>query len=100
MEGITHPDTEPKEYDISEIRIRLLDVEKDGLVGFASCVLNRSYFLNNIAIRRARDRGLFLTYPTGRSTQDVQHFHWNPISKRASEALEAAILGRLRAMRM
>jgi DNA-binding cell septation regulator SpoVG len=97
---IQHPDSEPKEYDISEIRIRLLDLEKDGLIGFASCVLNGSYFLNNIAIRRGQDSRLFLSYPAGRSNHDVQHFHWNPISKRASEALEAAILGRLRAMRV
>ncbi|MFH1680730.1 MAG: hypothetical protein ABIH26_08805 [Candidatus Eisenbacteria bacterium] len=100
MEGIQHPDTEPREFDISEIRIRLLDAERDGLVGFGSCVLNRSLYLNNIAIRRGQDGRLYLSYPAGRSNQAVQHFHWNPISKRASDALEAAILGRLRAMRV
>jgi len=100
VESITHPDAGPREFGVSEIRIRLLDAERDGLVGFASCVLNRSLFLNNIAIRRGPDGTMYLSYPAGRSNQDVQHFHWNPISRQASDALDAAILGRLRAMRV
>ena len=83
---------------ISEIRVRLLDGEKEGLLGFASCVLNGSYFLNNIAIRRGQDGRLFLSYPAMRSNQSVPHFHWNPISREGSEALEKAILGRLKEM--
>lgn len=100
MKSIVHPDTEPGEFEISEIRIRLPDGEKEGLVAFASCVFNRSLYLNNIAIRRGQDGRLYLSYPAGRSNQDVPHFFWNPISKRAADALEAAILGRLRAMRV
>ena len=90
-----HPDDQPKTYEISEIRIRLLDEEQGGLLGFASCVLNGAYFLNNIEIRRSAERGLCLAYPISRSNQDVAYFHWNPITRDASRALEEAILGRL-----
>ena len=84
--------------EVSEIRIRLVDSEHAGLVGFASCVLNGAYFLNNIAIRRGSDGGLFLSYPASRSRQAVEHFHWNPITSEASQVLESAILGQLRDM--
>ena len=89
------------EYDrpvITEVRLRLLDAEKDGLLGFASCVLDGSFFLNNIAVRRGTDNRLYLSYPATRSQQDVTHHHWNPITRPASEAVEDAILGRMRQM--
>lgn len=98
MGSITHPDAEPKEFEVSEIRIRLLDGEKEGLVGFAPCVLNRSLFLNNIAIRRGRDSRLFLTYPASPSRGGAEHYHWDPINAEAAGLLEGAILGRLRSM--
>lgn len=89
---------EPGSLEVSEIRLRLRDEEQGGLLGFASCVLGGSYFLNNIAIRRGADGQLYLSYPATRSNQDVEHFHWNPITRDASRVLEQAILGRLQAM--
>jgi len=94
----TGPGARPGKADISEIHIRLVDSEHPGLVGFASCVLFGAFFLNNIAIRWGSEGGLYLTYPTSRSRQEVEHFHWNPITPEASRLLEEAILGRLREM--
>ena len=81
---------------ITEVKLRLLDEEKEGLLGFASCILDASFFLNNIAIRRGMDARLYLSYPATKSQQDVAHHHWNPITRPASEAVEDAILGRVR----
>ena len=86
--------TEP----VSEVKLRLLDHEERGLVGFASCVLHGEYYLNNISVRRGEDGGLFLTYPAARSGGGVPYHHWNPITKGAAKALERAVLGRLRTM--
>ena len=83
---------------ISEVKLRILDAEEDGLLGFASCVLDGRYFLNNIAIRQGEDGQLFLTYPAGKSAGGVQHHHWNPISKDAAQLMENAILGRMRSL--
>lgn len=98
MDGHMYRNLERGDHAITEIRVRILDEERNGLVGFASCVLSGAYFLNNIAIRRGSDGTLFLSYPASRSSHDVEHFYWNPISKEASKVLEAAILGRLREM--
>jgi len=81
---------------LTEVRLRLLDQEQDGLIGFASCVLDDMFFLNNVAIRRGSDGGLFLTFPATRSKGGTPHFHWNPITAEAANMIENAVLGRLR----
>lgn len=82
--------------DVSEVKIRLVDDSGDGLVGWASCVVNEALYLNNIAIRRSRTGELTLTYPSTRSRSDQRHFYFNPITREAKEAIDEAILGRLR----
>jgi DNA-binding cell septation regulator SpoVG len=89
---------QPQPSLVTEVRLRLLEDEKDGLVGFASCVLLGGFYLNNIAIRRGRDSRLFLTYPASPSRGGAEHHHWNPINAEAAGLLEEAILGRLRTM--
>ncbi|MFH1680644.1 MAG: hypothetical protein ABIH26_08375 [Candidatus Eisenbacteria bacterium] len=83
---------------ISEIRFRMLDQEKDGLLGFASCLLLGAFYLNDIAIRRGRNRDLYLTYPVTRSRSGSPHRVWNPINETGARLLNEAILGRLREM--
>jgi DNA-binding cell septation regulator SpoVG len=83
---------------VSEVRLRLVDEEKDGLVGYGSCVLLGGLYLNDIAIRRGRDGNLFLTYPISRSRSGAQHHVWNPICREAAKLLENAILGRVQEM--
>ena len=59
---------------VSEVKIRLLDDPQGNLLGWASCVVNESLFLNNIAIRRSREGKIFLTFPNQVSRSDKRHF--------------------------
>jgi DNA-binding cell septation regulator SpoVG len=84
--------------EISEVKIRLVDETADGLLGWASCVVNGVLFLNNIAIRASANGPLVLVYPSTRSRSDQRYFTFNPITHEAKAVLDEAILGRLKAM--
>ena len=86
---------EARPVDVSEVKIRLVDEGSDGLVGWASCVVNGALYLNNIAIRRSRDGGFVLTYPCKRSRSDQKYFYFNPITREAKRVIDEAILGKL-----
>ncbi|MBI2192055.1 MAG: septation protein SpoVG family protein [Planctomycetes bacterium] len=81
--------------EVSEVKIRLVDEGDDGLVGWASCVVNGALYLNNIAIRRGCDGEFVLTYPSKRSRSDQKYFYFNPITREAKRAIDEAILGKL-----
>ena len=87
---------ESKSVDVSEVKIRLVDEGSDGLVGWASCVVNDALYLNNIAIRRARNGQLVLTFPCKRSRSDQKYFYFNPITREAKCVIDEAILGKLK----
>lgn len=62
----------------------------DGLVAFASCVIDGAIFCGSIAIRVCPDGTYRLLYPTkkmGNSNMGVYH----PINRAASKAIENAI---------
>lgn len=80
---------------ISEVRIRMADSAENGLIAWASCVVNGCLYLNNIAVRRGQEGELVLTYPAKRSRRDVKYFFFRPINADAKEALDRAILGGL-----
>lgn len=80
---------------VSEVRIRLLNKSRNGLVGWASCVINSGLFLNNIAIRISREGRLVLSYPSKKSKSRSKHYYFNPISRKAARVLEKALLGSL-----
>lgn len=63
----------------------------NGLVAFASLVLNGNLRLNSIAIHRKMDgSGYRLTYPTKRAgTEDRTMFH--PITPELSKAIEQVL---------
>ncbi len=81
--------------EVSEVKIRLVDEGADGLLGWASCVVNGALYLNNIAIRRSRSGELILTYPCKRSQSEAKYFYFNPITREAHRVLDEAILGKL-----
>lgn len=81
--------------EVSEVKIRLVDEGDNGLVGWASCVVNGALYLNNIAIRRGRGGEFVLTYPSKRSRSDQKYFYFNPITREAKRAIDEAILGKL-----
>lgn len=80
---------------ISEVHISLIK-PKDGLIGFASVVLEDSLTLGFIGIhKKLKGEGYRLTYPEkqrGHGSQTVFH----PIRKGFSQAIEQAILTKLK----
>ena len=79
---------------ISEIRINLIKPQ-DGLIGFASLVINGDLYLSGIGIhRKLSGEGYRLTYPTRKSSsRDFEIFH--PINRSSGQKIETAIFGRL-----
>ncbi len=77
-------------HKITEIQITPIK-PKEGLLGFASLVLNDSIYLSSIGIYSKLDlSGLRLTYPTknaGRKNLNIFH----PINKEMSSAIEKAV---------
>jgi DNA-binding cell septation regulator SpoVG len=80
--------------EISDVRICFLPTEDRGLVAWITCVIDRAIKLNNIALRRGRDGGLFLTFPTKLAPSGERRFHFHPISAAATALLERAILAK------
>jgi len=78
------------------VKIRLVDKSEDGLIGWASCVLNESMFLNNIAIRHSKEGEVILTFPAKKSKSNQKYFYFNPISHDAANVLKKAIIDKLK----
>jgi DNA-binding cell septation regulator SpoVG len=78
---------------ISEVNIALIK-PKNGLIGFASIVVEDSLYLGSIGIHQKLNGGFRLTYPTKNSgMQKSNIFH--PINGIAGQAIEDAILTKL-----
>jgi len=82
--------------EVTEVRIRLAEGAGDDLVGWASCIVNGSLFLNNIKILRHEDGEIHLSYPAVKSRSGSKHFVFNPINRETKRALDEAILGKLK----
>ena len=80
---------------ISEVNVILIK-PKDGLIGFASLVVEDALYVSGIGVHQKLDNsGYRLTYPTRKSgAQNFDIFH--PINRTASRALEDAILTKLK----
>lgn len=78
---------------ISEVQIKIVK-PKDGLVGFASLVLDGKLYLSSIGIfTKLNGTGFRLTYPTKKvGISDLQIYH--PINNEVSEAIEEAVLNK------
>ncbi len=87
-----------KKIRISNVKLRIVENGVDGLVAWASCLIDDAILLNNIAIRRGRDGSLFLTYPAKRSQGGDKYHYFNPISVKAAQAVQDALLSRLAAL--
>lgn len=79
---------------VSEVKVRLVDRHDDGLIAWASCVVNRALFLNNIAVRNSREGKLILSFPV-RKKGNMKYFHFHPITREATRIIEDAILDKL-----
>ena len=76
--------------NISEIKIVPVK-PKDGLIGFASFVLDKKYYIGSIAIYTRLDRsGFRLVYPTKKvGGRNINIFH--PINAEAGRAIEEVV---------
>ena len=79
---------------ISEVNISFIK-NRDGLIGFASLVINDQLYLSSIGIhKKLNDTGYRLTYPNkfiGNSPINIFH----PINREASNAIEEGIFNKL-----
>lgn len=85
------------ELFISEIQI--IPVKpKEGLVAFASCVINESLYIGNIAIYTSPSKleGYRLVYPSKilPTGKEISCIH--PINKESGELISKAIIGRFK----
>lgn len=77
---------------ISEIEITPVKPQ-NGLVAFASCVIDEKLYLSSIAILTRLEGGFRLTYPTkkiGEHSLNIYH----PINKGTGKAIETAIINK------
>lgn len=87
--------TQPISFKITDVKLRIVDDGRDGLLAWASCVVSGAIKLENIAIRRGKDGDIFLTYPNKVSASGIRHPFYHPVNTQAAEALQDAVLARL-----
>lgn len=79
---------------ISEVNIILIK-PRNGLIGFASLVINDALYLGSIGIhQKLNGNGYRLTYPT-KKTGDNNMDLFHPINREAGKSIETAIVTKL-----
>ncbi len=81
--------------EITEVRIAFIK-PRDGMIGFASVVLDNALYLGSIGVHHKLDgSGFRLTFPTRRAGDGQAHvFH--PIRQDLSKRLETAIFEKMK----
>ena len=82
---------------VSEVQI--IPVKpRNGLVAFASCVINESLYLGNVAIYTSpsSQEGYRLVYPSKMLPNGKEINCVHPINKEAGEAISKAIIGKFK----
>jgi DNA-binding cell septation regulator SpoVG len=76
--------------EVTEVNVAPIKAT-DGLVAFASCVINGQLFIGSMGVHRRLDgSGYRITYPTKKmGSREMNYFH--PLSKEAGSLIEAAI---------
>jgi stage V sporulation protein G len=84
-------------FEISEIQIVPIK-PKDGLVAFASCVINRSLYLGSIAVYSSPSNpdGFRLVYPSKVLLNGKEINCVHPINREAGDNLSTAIIGKFK----
>lgn len=84
---------------ITEVDIQLVK-PRNGLIGFASLVIDKSIYLGSIGIfKKLNESGYRITYPTKKSGEkDFNLYH--PITQEASLSIEQAIFNQLEELRL
>lgn len=80
---------------ISDVKISIV-TPKDGLIAFASVVLDGGFYVGGIAIHEKLDgTGYRLTYPTRKAANQTFNI-CHPITRDASKAIERAVFQELK----
>lgn len=76
---------------ISEVQIVVVK-PANGLVGFASCVIDEQLYISSLGIHQLRDgTGYRITYPTKQlGNRQINYYH--PITKVVGKLIESAIV--------
>ena len=86
--------------DVTEVQIAFIK-PKDGMIGFASVVLDDALYLGSIGIHQKLDgSGYRLTFPTRRIADGQARHIFHPIRKDMNKRLEAAIFSKLNDYRL
>ena len=81
---------------ISEIQIKVVK-PKDGLIGFASFVLDEKLYLSSIGVFSKINGGYRITFPTKKvGNSDLNIFH--PITEKLGKEIEEAIIEKTKAI--
>ena len=86
----TKPITTQKIMKISEIQITPIK-PNNGLVAFASCIIDDSIYLGSIGILTRLDGGYRMTYPT-KNVGDKQINLYHPINQETGKFIEEKIV--------
>lgn len=81
---------------ISDVQIRFVADGRDGLLGWASLVIDGAIRLNDLALRRGQHGDIYITFPARISPAGDRRYRFHPISSDATALLERAILSRVR----
>lgn len=86
-----------KTIQVSEIQIFPVK-PKDGLIAFASCVINDSFYVGNIAIYTSPSshEGFRLVYPSKILPNGKEINCVHPINKEVGELISKAIIGKFK----
>ena len=65
---------------------------KNGLVAFASCVVDNKFYINSIGLYSKVDSGYRVTYPNKKTQKGSLMNIFHPISKECGDAIETAVI--------
>ena len=85
--------------NVTEVKVRLLNGKENGVIGWASCVVNNAISLSNIAVMYSIDGEITLSFPANITRDRRKHFHFKPITHNAADVLRKAIVKELEAVR-
>ncbi|QQS38894.1 SpoVG family protein [Candidatus Woesebacteria bacterium] len=78
--------------DIQVSEVRIIPIRSsDGLVAFASCIINRMLRLDNIGIVSKADGSYRLSYPTKKLSNGQNYYYFYPISREVGDAIQKSI---------
>lgn len=81
---------------VTDIQVRFTDTPnpRNGVIAWASCVINGSVQLNNISIHRDDDGHLGTRFPFRQGRAGQKFFYCRPLHQEAKRILDDAILAR------